>query len=172
MRVIDLDAGWQTGRLDLEPLVPSHAAELSPVLNDPALHAFIGGAPLDEGALLARYELLVARRSRDGAQLWGNWVLRVREDGTPVGTVHATLPARGPSAGPAEVAWVVATSAQGRGYASEAARSLVDRLADAGWSVAAYIHPEHKASQRVALAAGMTLTDAVRDGEQLWIRSR
>src|SRR5262249_4437873 len=124
-------------------------------------------------------------------QLWGNWILRVRETGAAVGTVQATLPASGPVALPAsgpvalpasgpvaasgrpglaEVAWVVVSSAQGRGYAKEAAKSLTDRLIEDGWSVTAFIHPEHVASQRVARAAGMTATDVIRDGEQCWWR--
>ncbi|HEX6931061.1 MAG TPA: GNAT family N-acetyltransferase [Streptosporangiaceae bacterium] len=167
--MIDLDAGWQTERLDLEPLTPAHARELAPALNDASLHRFTGGSPLTARALTARFERLAARRSPDGAQLWGNWAIRVRESGAAVGTVQATLPAAGQGAGPAEVAWVVSGSAQGRGYAKEAAISLVGRLAADGWSVSALIHPEHRASQAVALAAGMTRTDEDSDGEQRWV---
>jgi RimJ/RimL family protein N-acetyltransferase len=168
--VIDLNAGWRTERLDLEPLEPAHAAELERVLNDVSLHRFIGGAPLGAQELAARYQRLAARRSPDGGQLWGNWVLRVRESGAAIGTVQATLPADGPEAGPAEVAWVIAAPAQGHGYAKEAASSLTARLTADGWSVAAYVHPGHQASQGVASAAGMTVTATARDGEQCWIR--
>jgi hypothetical protein len=52
--VIDLDRGWPTERLDLEPLTEAHAAELAPLLDDPALHEFTGGTPLPETALTAR----------------------------------------------------------------------------------------------------------------------
>ena len=135
--MLDPDAGWQTEHLRLEPLVPAHAAELAPALDDVRLHQFTGGAPLSTDALTARYERLASRRSPDGTQFWGNWVLRSRETGTPVGTVQATLAAKGPDAGPAEVAWVVAPAAQGCGYAKEAARSLADRLVESGWSVVA-----------------------------------
>jgi RimJ/RimL family protein N-acetyltransferase len=169
--VVDLAAGWQSERLDVEPLTVAHAAELAPVLDDARLHQFTGGTPLSAGALAARYQRLVTGRSPDGGHLWGNWVLRSRQTGMAAGTVQATLPARGPGGGPAEIAWVVATAAQGRGYAKEAARSLADRLSESGWAVAAYIHPRHLASQHVARAARMTLTDATRDGEQCWIRA-
>jgi RimJ/RimL family protein N-acetyltransferase len=170
--VIDLDAGWQTERLGLEPLTQEHAAELAPALDDEDLHRFTGGVPLGLDALTKRYGLLTARRSPDGRQLWGNWALRERETGTAVGTMQATLPATGPGGAPAEVAWIVARPAQGRGYAKEAARSLTGRLVDDGWSVAAFIHPDHAASQGVARAAGLQVTDLVRDGEQCWFRSR
>ena len=106
-----------------------------------------------------------ARRSPGGDQLWGNWVIRVRGTGAAAGTVQATLPA----AGPAEVAWAVARAAQGRGYASEAARSLVAVLRQAGWTVAAHIHPGHHASQRIARAAGLPPTAATCDGETCWV---
>lgn len=168
-QVLDLDQGWRTERLDVEPLRPAHAAELGPVLDDPALHEFIGGAPLDATALANRYTRLARRRSPDGSQLWGNWVIRVRETGRAAGTVQATLPAGGPAAGPAEVAWVLAREAQGRGYATEAARSLVARLGQHGWTVLAHIHPGHLASQRVAAAAGLSPTDATQDGEVCWV---
>ncbi len=147
----------------------AHAAELAPLLDDAALHEFTGGAPLSAAALAARYARLAARRSPDGDQLWGNWVIRVRATGAAAGTVQATLPAAGPAAGPAEVAWVVARAAQGRGYASEAARSLITVLRQAGWTVIAHIHPRHHASQQIARAAGLVPTTASRDGETRWV---
>ena len=168
--MIDLERGWPTERLDLEPLAVAHAAELASLLDDAALHEFTGGTPLSAAALAARYARLAARRSPCGDQLRGNWVIRVRATGAAAGTVQATLPAGGPAAGPAEVAWVVARAAQGRGYASEAARSLVTALRQAGWTVVAHIHPGHHASQRVARAAGLSPAAASHDDETRWAR--
>jgi RimJ/RimL family protein N-acetyltransferase len=170
--VFDLEQGWQTKRLDLEPLSVAHAAELGPLLDDSALHEFTGGAPLGEADLAARYAQLARRRSPGGDQMWGNWVMRLRGSGAAVGTVQATLPAAGPAAGPAEIAWVVARPAQGHGYAKEAARSLAGRLHQAGWPVAAYIHPGHLASQHVARAAGLVPAGDIRDGEIRWVSTR
>ena len=169
--MIDLDRGWLTDRLDLEPLAVAHAAELAPLLDDPRLHEFTGGTPVSAAALADRYQRLEKRRSPGGDQGWGNWVMRVRATGRAVGTVQATLPADGPAAGPAEVAWVVAREAQGRGYAKEAARSLVDLLQAAGWTVVAHIHPGHLASQGVARATGLSPTGDVHDGEVRWVSS-
>jgi len=143
----------------------AHAAELAPLLVDPALHEFTGGAPLSAAALAARYARLAARRSPAGDQMWGNWVVRVRATGTAAGTVQATLPA----GGPAEVAWVVVRPAQGRGYGKEAVRSLVALLEKAGWTVVAHIRPGHLASQRVARDAGLSPTADSRDGETRWV---
>jgi RimJ/RimL family protein N-acetyltransferase len=167
--VIDLDRGWLTERLDLEPLAVAHATELAPLLDDTSLHEFTGGAPLSAAALAARYTRLAARRSPDGEQLWGNWVMRVRATGAAAGIIQATLPAGGPAAGSAEVSWVVVRAAQGHGYAKEAARSLVATLQNAGWTVVAHIHPGHLASQRVARAAGLSPTADLCDGEARWV---
>lgn len=169
--MLDLDQGWRTERLRLEPLSAAHAAELGPLLDDAALHEFTGGVPLSTAALTDRYARLASRRSPAGDQRWGNWVIRVRGTGAAAGTVQATLPAGGPAAGPAEIAWVLARPAQGHGYAKEAARSLAERLLADGWRVTAYIHPGHLASQHVAHAAGLAPTTATRDGETCWARS-
>jgi hypothetical protein len=66
------------------------------LLDDVALHKFTGGKPLSAAALAARYARLAHRRSPDGSQLWGNWVMRVRATGMAAGTVQATVPAAGP----------------------------------------------------------------------------
>ena len=84
--------------------------------------------------------------------------------------MQATVPAGGPAAGPAEVAWAIVRAAQGCDYSQEAASSLVAVLQAAGWAVVAYIHPGHLASQRVARAAGLSPATDVRDGEMRWVR--
>jgi RimJ/RimL family protein N-acetyltransferase len=172
---MDVDQHWRTDRLDFEPLTADHAAELAPLLDDAALHEFTGGAPMDAASLTARYARLQERRSPDGRQLWGNWVMRIRGTGTgtgaAAGTVQVTLPAGGPAAGLAEVAWVVSRPAQGHGYAKEAAAGLVTLLREAGWAVEAHIHPGHLASQHVARAAGLAPTEESLDGEIRWVSS-
>ncbi|MFF4804165.1 GNAT family N-acetyltransferase [Streptomyces sp. NPDC001351] len=152
-----------TPRLDLLPLRVSHADEMAAVLSDPALHTFIGGSPLSPAALRVRYERLVAG-SPDPSVAWCNWVLREREEPRLVGTVQATV-----TGTVAEIAWVVGTPWQGRGYASEAACGLVGRLRQRPiHTVLAHIHPEHVASAAVARAAGLVPTGEELDGEQRW----
>lgn len=83
-----------------------------------------------------------------------------------MGTVQATLAEEGRFA---EIAWVVGTPWQGRGLATEAARTLVDGLRERGVrTVVAHIHPEHHASAAVAAAAGLTPTGEELDGEVRW----
>ncbi|MFE4592779.1 GNAT family N-acetyltransferase [Streptomyces laurentii] len=162
----------QTARLNLEPLRVGHAPEMAVALADPALHSFIGGAPLSEPELLSRYARLVAGPAEAGSAAWCNWVLRLRGDGpdggSAVGTVQATVVRDG-----AEIAWVVGTPWQGRGLAREAAVALADWLRGQGVpSLVAHVHPEHHASAAVAAAAGLTPTDVLQDGERRWASYR
>ncbi|MFF7449129.1 MULTISPECIES: GNAT family N-acetyltransferase [unclassified Streptomyces] len=154
----------RTARLDLLPLRVDHAEEMSVVLSDPALHTYIGGAPLTTEELRARYARLVAG-SPDPGVSWLNWVLRLHTDAALIGTVQATVTGRHQ----AEIAWIVGTPWQGRGLASEAARSLVAWLVrHYVRTVTAHIHPAHTASAAVATAAGLSPTDEEHDGERVW----
>ncbi|MFE1343938.1 GNAT family N-acetyltransferase [Streptomyces sp. NPDC058757] len=152
----------RTVRLELVPLEVGHAEEMAAVLNDPALHAFTGGEPESPEELRARYVRWEAG-APDPGTAWCNWVIRAREEGRLVGTVQATV-----TGDVAEVAWVVGTAWQGRGYASEAARALVGWLRDRGRTVVAHVHPGHAASAAVARAAGLVPTAEVHDGEVRW----
>jgi RimJ/RimL family protein N-acetyltransferase len=155
-----------TSRLILLPLRPEHAAEMAATLGDPALHAFIGGAPLGPRDLRARYERLAAG-SPDPTVSWCNWVIRVRDPDGLAGTVQATI--SGAPALTAEVAWVVGTPWQGQGIATEAARALVAWLGQRSVrTVIAHIHPGHAASAAVAAAAGLSPTNHWQDGERRW----
>ncbi|MCX2180426.1 GNAT family N-acetyltransferase [Streptomyces sp. SKN60] len=151
-------------RLDLEPLRLDHAAETAPALADPALHVFIGGAPLTGPELTARYARLLAGPPDPATTVWCNWVLRLRETGAAIGTVQATV-----AAGGAELAWVLGTPWQGRGLAREAAVVLADWLRERGApALVAHVHPEHRASAAVAAAAGLAPTEVFEDGERRW----
>jgi RimJ/RimL family protein N-acetyltransferase len=156
-----------TDRLELEPLRVDHAEEMARVLGDPALHARTGGSPPDLDQLRERYRLQSAGRSPDGSQLWMNWVVRRRDDRAALGYVQATVELA--PDGAAEVAWVVGSPHQGRGYAREAARAMVTWLQDEGVRVVvAHIAPGHAASEAVARAAGLAPTTTVVDGETRW----
>ena len=153
----------RTARLDLLPLRVDHAGEMAEVLADPRLHTFTGGVPHSPAALRARYERLVSG-SPDPAVSWCNWVLCRREESRLGGTVQATVTDRA-----TEIAWVVGTTWQGQGLATEAARGLVDWLGRQHvTTVVAHIHPGHRASHSVAAATGLAPTDRRQDGEVRW----
>ena len=157
-----------TSRLTLRPLRPEDAADLHAVLDDPALHVVIGGEPPTAAEWAARVDRWQRGTSPDGAQRWLNWVVRGADDGVALGHLQATVVA----SGDAEVAWVVGTEHQGRGYATEAARAVCEwLLADGAGVLSASIRPGHTPSERVAAACGMTDTGELDDeGESRWER--
>ncbi|MGW1103370.1 GNAT family N-acetyltransferase [Streptomyces sp. NPDC002540] len=159
---------FSTERLDVLPLRVGHADEMAAVLADPALHTYTGGAPESAAELRVRYARRAAG-SPDPGVAWWNWVLRVRDEGCLAGYVQATVHARDAEA---EIAWVIGTRWQGRGYAKEAAAGLVARLTGTGAvrTVFAHVHPDHTASAAVAAAAGLVPTQAWCDGERRWER--
>jgi RimJ/RimL family protein N-acetyltransferase len=145
---------------------------MAPLLADPNLYAFIGQAPPTPLELKQRYRRQTAGRSPDGSQLWLNWVVRRLDDGRAVGTVQATVTKEGVDL-VAEVAWVIATDHQGRGYAREAAQLMVTWLRQQGALVViADVHPKQEASAAVARAVGLTPTATVVDGEVRWRRDQ
>jgi RimJ/RimL family protein N-acetyltransferase len=156
-----------TTRLRLEPLRVDHASELAPAFDDPALHAFIGGAPATEQELRERFARQLAGHSPDGTQDWLNWVVRDRATRDAVGTLQATVSDKGTTA---ELAWVVATSRQGEGLATEATTAVRDALRTDGVATfVAHIHPAHAASAAVARRLGMQPTQPRDDGEIRWV---
>ncbi len=162
------------GDVVLEPLRVEDAAEMAALLDDAALHEFIGGTPATEAELAERYARQTVGWSRDRSQRWLNWVVRPDPDGPLVGTVQATVTVEDDHL-TAEVAWVVGTGHQGRGYAKAATAAMVGWLRDQGVDVlVAHVHPDHRASQGVAASVGMTNTGAVVDGEERWesVRAR
>ena len=154
--------------LHLEPLTTAHTAELHPVLADPALYAFTGGTPPTAEELRARHARQVGGASPDGSEGWLNWVLRRRDTRSVAGFVQATLTRDGDDL-TADLAWLVGTTSQGRGLASEAAVAVVAALRGHGVArFGAWVHPGHAASGAVARRCGLAPTGEVRDGEVRW----
>ncbi len=155
-------------RLVLEPLRVGHADELAAVLDDPALHTFIGGEPATREQLRGRYAKQVVGRSADGSERWLNWVARDRASGAAVGYVQATVTDRDAERS-ADVAWVIGVPHQGHGYAREAARLMVDWLREQGVRIiTAHVHPDHPASNSVARWLGLSPTETLVDREVRW----
>jgi RimJ/RimL family protein N-acetyltransferase len=146
------------------PLRASDATEMHGVLNHRELYQFTGGRPLSLPELKERYKRLETQRSPDGSEAWLNWILRLRDSEAAIGTVQA-----GVSSAAATLAWVVGTRWQRQGFASEAARELVNWLVTNGVrGLTANIHPLNIASQVVAQRLGLVPTDEVDDGEVVW----
>jgi RimJ/RimL family protein N-acetyltransferase len=160
-------AAIKTERLELAPLQIEDADVLVDVLADENLHEFVGGRPATIPELRRHYARLVSGSGRPD-ELWLNWVGRRLEDGAAIGTMQAAVRVTGGQCR-ASVAWTVGSPWQGRGYASEAARAVVDWLCGHGADeVVAYVHPRHEASARVAARAGLEPTENVFEGERIW----
>jgi RimJ/RimL family protein N-acetyltransferase len=167
LRTFDEPSTITTERLLLSPLRVEDARELVDVLADERLHEFIGGRPATLDELQEYYARFVAGSS-EPEEVWLNWTARRRSDSQAIGTMQATL--RGNDGRfTAQVAWVVGVAWQGQGFASEAARALVQWLQSQGArEIVAYIHPDHRASAGVAASAGLSPTDEEVDGEHVW----
>ena len=164
-----MTACWlESERLTLEPLEPEHAEELAPLLDDAAVHEFIGGEPESAPELRARIEHQGVGHSPDGRERWLNWAIRARTSGDALGMMQATVTGD-TNESVAELAWVIAPSQQGQGCAKEAAALVVSWLRTRGVGrVRAHIHPGHRASMGVARSLGLVPTDLMRDGEVRW----
>ncbi len=158
----------ETERLILEPLRLAHAVEMAPLLDDLALHRFTGGRPPTPEELRERYARQIAGRSRDGRHRWHNWIARRLDDRLAVGFVQATVADADQTA---ELGWTIGAEFQRSGYAREATGAMAAWLAaDGARRLTACIHPEHRASQGVARAVGLTATPEQRHGETVWAR--
>jgi RimJ/RimL family protein N-acetyltransferase len=161
-----------TARLTLEPLLVAHAGEMADVLADPRLYEYVGGTPPSAAHLEARYALQAVGHSPDGRHGWLNWIARERATGAAVGNVQATLTAVKDYL-EADIAWVIGSAYQRRGYATEAAGAMVQWLRSrATNAIVAHIHPDHEVSMGVASHLGLTATDVIDGGEMRWVSAR
>jgi RimJ/RimL family protein N-acetyltransferase len=158
----------RTTRLVLHPLTVGDAAEMVHVLADHALYDFTGGRPPSLEALEQTYERQIAGSPRSG-EVWHNWVIRLRESELAIGFVQATA-----RSDRADVAWLVGTKWQSRGFATEAAAEMCRWLREGGIDLfTAHVRRGHVASEHVAAAIGFHATDETdEDGETVWTSSR
>jgi RimJ/RimL family protein N-acetyltransferase len=157
----------RTTRLDLIPITRDLAPEMFLVLNDYALYEYVTGVPPTNLAALTRqYEFWEGRRSPDRSELWLNWALRVKDTSLLIGHVQA-----GVSHDHADMAWILGSPWQHLGYATEAAKAVVDLLLKLGVrEIRASINPIHSASIGVAERLGLQRTDEFNESELIWKR--
>lgn len=146
------------------PLQVADAREMVDVLADRGLYGFTGGGPPSLQDLESRYRVQVAGPASTD-EVWHNWILRLKTSDQAIGFVQATV-----TGDTADLAWVVGTDWQRRGFASEAAVEMCRWLTEVGIvSLTAHIAPDHVASEHVAATAGLRRTAKVDpDGEVIW----
>lgn len=111
--------------VSLEPLVAGHADELIGPLADPALWAY-ADTPVPDSleGLRARYRRLERRASPDGREWWLNWAVRAGADA--IGFVEASVRV---DATRIAIAYALGRAWWGRGYATDATRTMLSFLA-------------------------------------------
>jgi ribosomal-protein-alanine N-acetyltransferase len=158
----------QTERLDLEPLVPSHATLLFPDLRDPRLYEFLDSeAPKSVAILETQYRRWEPRRSPDGTQAWLNWAARLR-GGAYIGWFQATVYENRR----ADLAYLVFLAHQRQGYATETCRAIVGHLrSEHGMNtIRTTIDKRNTASIALALRLGLRQSGA--DTHGIWFDSQ
>ena len=160
----DVNPPLHSQRLRIEPMVQAHAETLFAAIADPALYTWIDdGPPASVAALRERCRRLETRHSADGEETWLNWTLFLPDQPQALGYVQASLLADGR----AWVAYLLAQSAWGQGYASEAVAAMLQHLFGALGARQAMAVAERDNSRSLALLQrlGFTLAagDALRD---------
>ena len=134
--------GWRD--TDLDPWAALNA--------DPQVREFLGG-PLtreESAAAMARFRATIQARG------WGWWAVEVVETGAFIGftgldPVEPGLPVSG-----VEIGWRLSRETWGHGYATEAARAVIQRGFGAGVpEVYAVVRPGNVASMAVCARLGM-----------------
>lgn len=134
---------------EIAPLQVADADEMFDVLSDPRIYTFLDEAPpASKEALRERYKRLSRQASPDGKEWWLNWVVREPRRSAALGYVQATVYQESKTA---EIGYVLAPSAWGRGHAREAVGSMLafldERLTVTNFR--ARVHPHNERSLRL-----------------------
>jgi RimJ/RimL family protein N-acetyltransferase len=145
-----------TERLTLRGHPKEDFGESAAMWGNPEVTRYIGGRPFTEEECWSRLLRYVGHWSLLG---FGYWVVREKASGNFVGEVgfgdlhRAIAP---PFHGVPEIGWVLAPWCHGRGFATEAARAIVE-WGDAHFAsprTVCLIHQDHARSIRVAAKLG------------------
>ena len=133
---------WTTGRDDLARLTDLYSRE--------QVIRWLGGTPtVSPVELVTRWA-----RVHEQDERFGCWAIEVRGGGTVAGTV--LLKPLPDGVGEVEVGWHLHPDSWGHGYATEAARAVIDRAFTAGLpEVYAVVRPGNERSLAVCRRLGM-----------------
>lgn len=155
----------RTPRLILEPLTVAHADAMFDVLSDPTIYEYLDyGPPPSREHLQGVYLRLAHGQSPDGQEGWFNWIVTHPERG-PMGVVQATVLAPHRTAW---VAYVLAQTHRGQGFAREATAAMIDHLINVQGmnTLLAMIEDANDASRRLLLKLGFAAADV--DQQARW----
>lgn len=145
----------ETERLRLRPFRRSDFEAYAALYADPEVLRHLGGGtePWDRGRASRHLAFVMGHWQLCGC---GEWAVERREDGAFLGAAGFSAPEGWPGC---ELAWILARRFWGYGYATEAARAalccgFLDWRKD---RIISLIHPENRASIRVAERLGESL---------------
>jgi RimJ/RimL family protein N-acetyltransferase len=169
MRVDEGFRSLQTERLHLRRSRPEDAETISAYRSIPDVRRHQGWERTDPQGVREQIEEM-ARRVPGEPGGWVQFSVEERESGRLVGDVGLS-PADG-EPGVIKVGYTISPDAQGRGYATEAVRALIDYAFDSLGAdvVRAYASEENVPSIRVAEKAGMRLVERLehRYDDEVW----
>ncbi len=144
-----------TERLRLRPLRGSDFPDYAALYSDREVVRYLagGGAPWDRGRAWRHLAFMIGHWQLDG---FGIWAVEHRPTAAFLGVVGFAAPEGWPGF---ELAWALARPFWGFGYATESARAALSHAFDV-WRqerVISLIHPENRASIRVAERLGESL---------------
>jgi RimJ/RimL family protein N-acetyltransferase len=154
--------------LDFEPLVterlvlrrsrPEDAAEIAAYRSDPNVSRYQGWERTDADGIRAEIEEMATRSPGEHGG-WVQFTVEERERGRLAGDVAISAVEGEP--GVVKIGYTISPAFQGRGYATEAVRALVDYAFDTlgAERVRAFASAENIPSIRVAENAGMRLVE-------------
>ncbi|MGY1826044.1 MULTISPECIES: GNAT family N-acetyltransferase [unclassified Blastococcus] len=146
------ETGLRTGRLRLRPwtTAPADLARLCDLYGRVEVTRWLGGTPsIPPRELVDRWAEVHRRDERHLC-----WAIE-RADGVPAGTV--LLKPLPDGVGEVEVGWHLHPDSWGHGYATEAARAVIDRAFACGLpEVYAVVRPGNEPSMAVCRRLGMT----------------
>lgn len=147
----------RSGRLTMRRFSPGDLVDLVELHNDPAVMLYLNnGQPVPDRSVIE--ELTAWIDNDDGSDGFGCWAIDETANGRFVGWIHFR-PGHGGEEFEPELGFRLRRVCWGRGFATEAARTLIDR-GFAEFSVdRVYAHTMsvHRASRRVMEKAGMRL---------------
>ncbi|HSN06212.1 MAG TPA: GNAT family N-acetyltransferase [Candidatus Angelobacter sp.] len=152
------DAVLRTERLVVRDWRDDEADRMLDMYSRPDVVRFLGSAPTPmRSADEARARISRAReRNAEAPAGHGWWAVEVASSGTVAGTV-AVVPIADDPDGTPEIAWHLHPDSQGLGYATEAARAVLDRAHAAGVpEVLVLVSPDNAPSLAVARRLGVT----------------
>lgn len=143
-----------SARLLLEPVRERDADEVWPQYGQAGNWTYFPALrPQSLADVRARFARWERGYAGDEAQIWENWLCRLKAGGTAIGTAQATIV---PDHRAATIAYGVFPAHRRRGYAAEAARAIVAHLRTehATRCVRAEVDPRNVASWRLLESLG------------------